>query len=116
YWHRLIVRASKQRFSKLARFTAWCSESIGYVRMRCPNSMQNAGSHLPWSMAHKIVCGATCPVLTVKAAATPYQPKVFNEYQQRFRIDFSKFIAMAAIEKPVLWMAKCVSILDSITG
>ena len=28
-------------------------------------------SHLPWSMAHKIVCGARCPVLTVKAAATP---------------------------------------------
>jgi hypothetical protein len=23
-------------------------------------------SHLPWSMAHKIVCGASCPVLTIK--------------------------------------------------
>ena len=27
-------------------------------------------SHLPWSMAHKIVCGASCPVLTMKAAAS----------------------------------------------
>ena len=27
-------------------------------------------SHLPWSVAHKIVCGASCPVLTMKAAAS----------------------------------------------
>ena len=26
-------------------------------------------SHLPWSMAQKIMCGASCPVLTMKAAA-----------------------------------------------
>ena len=23
-------------------------------------------SHLPWSVAHKIVCGASCPVMTMK--------------------------------------------------
>jgi hypothetical protein len=27
-------------------------------------------SHLPWSVAHKIVCGASCPVMTMKAAAS----------------------------------------------
>jgi hypothetical protein len=27
------------------------------------------GSHSPWSMAYKIACGASCPVLTMKAAA-----------------------------------------------
>jgi nucleotide-binding universal stress UspA family protein len=27
-------------------------------------------SHLPWSVAHKIVCGASCPVLTMKAPAS----------------------------------------------
>ena len=29
-----------------------------------------ARSHLPWSMAHKMVCGASCPVLTMKAPAS----------------------------------------------
>ena len=34
-----------------------------------------SASHLPWSMAHKIVCAASCPVLTMKAAAASQSAK-----------------------------------------
>jgi hypothetical protein len=31
----------EQRFSKFPRFTPWCSESMSYVRIRCPTLVQD---------------------------------------------------------------------------
>ena len=43
-----FARICRQRFGKFPRFTAWCSESTSYVRMRRPTFVQNTAVWAHW--------------------------------------------------------------------